>query len=152
MLSCEPHAIELDDGTILCHIRVQTKKWSDRYFTTFQSLSHDGGRTWTEPVRLLDDCGGAPAHILRHSSGTLISVYGYRQFPYGIKAMFSHDGGRTWDTGHEIYTNEISGDLGYPATVELADGSLLTVFYAIPEQGGPAVIMQQKWRMENDEI
>jgi hypothetical protein len=32
--------------------------------------------------------------------------------------------------------------------VELSDGSLLTVFYAIEEEGGPCVIMQTRWTFE----
>lgn len=147
MLSCEPHAIELPDGTILCHIRVQEYK-REKVFTIYQSKSTDGGKTWTAPVPLLDRCGGAPPHILQHSSGTLISVYGRREMPYGIRAMFSRDGGETWDTENILYENTVSDDLGYPATVELSDHSLLTVFYAHPEEGTPAVIMQQKWAFE----
>ena len=45
-----------------------------------------------------------------------------------------------WDKG-------FSADLGYPATVELTDGSLLTVFYAEEEAGGPCVIRQIRWRL-----
>lgn len=44
----------------------------------------------------------------------------------------------------------ISNDIGYPSTIELDDGSLLTVFYAIPVEGETPVIMQQKWRFENE--
>jgi hypothetical protein len=150
MLSCEPHAIELEDGSILCHIRVQSAVSSKLHFTIYQSISQDGGRSWSEPKPLLPKLGGSPAHIIRHSSGALISVYGYREFPYGIKVMFSLDNGKTWDTNHDLYVNGVSSDLGYPSTAELSDGSLLTVFYAHPEQGAPAVIMQQKWRMENE--
>ena len=147
-LSCEPHVIELDTGVLLCHIRVQTPRGTRRTFTVYQSESHDGGATWSDPRKLLPDMGGAPAHIIRHSSGALISVYGYRSYPFGIKAMFSYDGGKSWDTDHDIYTNEASWDLGYPSTVELNDGSLLTVFYAKASEDAPAVIMQQKWRFE----
>lgn len=146
MLSCEPHTLQLPDGKLLCHIRVQEGK--EPTFTTYQSESTDGGCTWSQPHALLSRTGGAPAHLLRHSSGVLISVYGHRSEPLGIRVMFSRDDGGTWDTAHQLYTNPYSGDLGYPATVELNDGSLLTVFYAIPEKGGNAVIMQQKWRME----
>ena len=83
----------------------------------------------------------------------LICTYGFRgtphgTAPFGIRAMFSTDNGKTWDVDHEIYKTEVSADLGYPSTVELKDGSLLTVFYACPEQNGPAVIMQQKWTFE----
>lgn len=144
MLSCEPYAFQLKDGTLICHIRVEPS------FTTYQSISRDNGRTWSAPEALLGYKGGAPSHIIRHSSGVLIAVYGYREVPFGIKAMISYDNGATWETEHRIYTNEVSGDLGYPSTVELSDGSLITVFYARPDKNNrrTAVIMQQKWRLE----
>ena len=148
MQSCEPCAVLLNDGKILVHIRVEDN--NDDVFTVYQSESCDSGKTWTPPVRLLPIKGGAPPHILKHSSGALICTYGYREFPYGIKAMFSFDEGRTWDCGYDIYTNKISDDIGYPSSVELADGSILTVFYAQESENSPAVIMQQKWRFEND--
>lgn len=143
-LSCEPHAVLLDDGTLLAHIRVEQGR--PRIFTIWQSESRDGGKTWSKPVSLLPLNGGSPPHILKHSSGVLICTYGYRQPPYGIKAMFSRDNGRTWDHGYDVYVNNVSSDLGYPSSVELDDGSILTVFYAHPGENEPAVIMQQKWQ------
>ena len=143
-VSCEPHSILLKDGSILTHIRVQLAG----YFTVFQSKSTDGGRTWTKPRQLLDDFGGAPPHLFRHSSGLLMCTYCLREAPFVVKVMFSKDEGETWDTGHDIYVNGVSADMGYPSTVELKDKSLLTVFYATPEKGAKAVIMQQKWRFE----
>lgn len=145
-LSCEPHAIQLKNGDIICHIRVQ----ENGFFTIFQSESKDGGRSWSIPHQILDDNGGAPAHLLLHSSGMLISTYGYREEPYGIKAMFSKDNGETWHTGYDIYINGICWDLGYPCSTELADGSILTVFYAHEKEDEPAVIMQQKWSFEDE--
>ena len=78
----------------------------------------------------------------------LISAYSYRQKPTGIHVMFSKDEGESWDIANELYVNDVNWDLGYPATVELSDGSLLTVFYAHPAEGEPAVIMQQRWKFE----
>lgn len=148
---CEPHAIALEDGRILAHIRVQNYKES--IFTIFQAESRDQGKTWTKPVQLLSDCGGAPAHLLQLSDGTLVSTYSFRGEPYGtspfaIKAMFSRDGGKSWDRDHVLFKGEGSWDMGYPSTVELADGWLITVFYARPGKEEPAVIWQQKWRIE----
>lgn len=140
LFACEPHVYETQSGTLLCHIR------DNDYFTTYQTESQDGGRTWTQPHQLLPDRGGAPAHIMCHSSGVLISAYGYREQPYGIRLMFSTDQGESWETGHVLYENTVSGDLGYPSTVELADGSLLTVFYAKQDQSSPAEIWQQRWK------
>lgn len=144
LLSCEPHAIVLADGTILVHIRVQ----NNGIFTIYQSESYDGGHTFTKPHQILSDKGGAPAHLMQTRDGVLVSVYGYREAPYGIKAMFSKDGGQTWDTGHDIYVNGVSSDLGYPASVELKNGDILTVFYAKQAISEPAVIMQTVWNFE----
>ena len=63
--------------------------------------------------------------------------------------MISTDGGESWDTSdYRIYTNTFSTDLGYPSTVELDDGTCLTVFYAKETASSPCVIMQQKWVLE----
>lgn len=150
LLSCEPYAIELEDGTLLCHIRAQrpASEGKGQVFTIYQSVSSDGGRSWSAPKRILSECGGAPSHIMRHSSGALISTYGYRYEPYGIKAMISFDNGKSWQTDIELYTNGVNGDLGYPSCVELSDGSIITVFYCHESPESPAVIMQQRWRLE----
>ena len=147
-LCCEPHAIQIPDGTVICHIRVEGGMNGKKVFSVYQSESADGGRSWTVPHPILPDKGGAPAHLTVHSSGMLISTYGYREAPYGIRAMFSEDGGKTWDTGHDVYVNNVSGDIGYPATVELTDGSLLTVFYAHKDADSPAEIFKVRWRLE----
>ena len=149
LLFCEPHTFALKDGTLLTHIRVQRTKGA-HMFTIYQSKSTDNGQTWSVPSPLLDPLGGSPPHIFQHSSGMLICTYGYRQTPFGVKAMFSKDNGETWDAGYDIYVNGVSSDLGYPSTVELSDGSMLTVFYAHPAEGAPAVIMQQRWTFEEN--
>lgn len=146
-LMCEPHAIQLVDGRILCHIRVEDIV-NRSFDTIYQSISEDGGKSWSEPISVLPAKGGAPAHLMRHSSGMLISAHSFRQKPAGIHVMFSRDEGVSWETGHALYVNDVSWDLGYPSTVELSDGSLLTVFYAHPSEQEPAVIMQQRWRLE----
>ena len=146
LLSCEPDTVELDDGTLICHIRAQGGQ--RRFFTIYQSESYDGGKTWTKPHQLLERRGGAPSHILKLADGTLVATYGYREEPAGIKAMISTDGAKTWETGLDVYVNGVSFDIGYPSTVELKDGSFITVFYAHTEDGGPARIMQQHWAIE----
>jgi len=140
-LSCEPDTIELPSGRLITHIRM------DKIFTTYQSESDDGGKTWTTPHPLLPKMGGAPAHLFMTEDGILFSVYGFRTEPFGLKVMFSTNGGESWETDHRLYTNPWSADLGYPATVKVPDG-FLTVFYAHPEKDGPAVILAQRWTYE----
>jgi len=146
LLSCEPHAIQLPNGNIVVHIRVQSKN----VFTTYQSVSTDMGYTFSDPVPLLDVKGGAPAHLMNHSSGTLISVYGYREAPFGIKAMFSTDCGSTWDIDNVIKDNEISSDLGYPCSVELENSDILTVFYTHEGTNKHTVIRSIVWNFEKE--
>lgn len=144
LLSCEPHAIVLPDGKIIVHIRVQ----QGGLFTTFQCESYDDGHSFTRPRQILSDKGGAPAHLLRLENGVLISVYGYREVPYGIRMMYSLDNGETWNTDYVVCEIGNTNDIGYPASVQLKDGSILTVFYAHPTEKDPAVIMQTKWTLE----
>lgn len=139
---CEPYTFEAADGRLICHLRVEPG------LATYQSESVDGGKTWSKPEMFLPAYGGAPSHIFRHSSGVLVAVTGYRKGPYGIDAHFSRDEGKTWEKNYRIYENDVSWDLGYPSSVELSDGSILTVFYATPEKDGATVIMQQRWSFE----
>jgi hypothetical protein len=78
----------------------------------------------------------------------LVSVYGHRKPPFGIKAMFSKDNGETWDIDNIILDDGVSPDLGYPASVELENGDILTVLYARESLGGAAVIRQVIWNFE----
>ena len=147
MLTDEPHCVQMPDGRLVVHIRVQNRRGGEepRVFTVFQSVSTDRGRTFSRPVQLLGDLGGSPAHLLLHSSGTLISAYGYREAPYGIRVMFSRDAGETWDADYVLDDEGQSGDLGYPSTVGLRDGSLLTVFYE--NRDGQSRIQRRVWRL-----
>lgn len=142
LVSCEPHTIVLSDGTVLVHIRVQGRE--NTILTIYQSESYDGGRTFTEPHQILANKGGAPAHIIQDGD-TLISTYSYREAPYGIRAMFSQDNGKTWETDVVLVDDGISWDIGYPASVVLKDGNILTVYYGKTEKDAPGVIMQVIW-------
>lgn len=144
LMSCEPHAVELPDGRIVVHIRVQ-REGAEREFTLYQSESVDGGLTFSTPRPVLGHLGGSPAHLLLHGGGVLLSAYGHREPPFGIRLMFSLDGGASWDTDWALDEGGANGDLGYPATVELADGRLLTVYYE--NMNGRAVIVQKIWRL-----
>ena len=133
----EPHARALRSGRILVHIRAENRQ--KHIFTLFQSISDDGGHTFSRPRRLLGDEGGAPAYILELSDGTVLSVCSHRAPPYGIRAMLSRDGGESWETDLPLVEDEPTPDLGYPSSVELEDGSILTVYYSKLDDGGSAL-------------
>ncbi len=157
LYSCEPHSIVLPDGKIIVHIRaerfVEGKSpaglgWEA--FTLYQSVSTDGGKTFSAPTPLFDDIlGGAPSHLYRHSSGALIASYAWRDYvndvPSAVCVFISRDDGESWEP-HFLCHGEHPWDMGYPATVERADGTLLTVFYD-HKGDGPAVIKQITWSL-----
>ena len=95
--------------------------------------SNDGGRTWTAPRRI-QGLGSAqiPGYPLALPDGRLLIIYGNRQFPFGVQAIASRDNGRTWDTDHPILLAWFSWDhhCGYPRSVLLPDGNIVTSYYA----------------------
>ncbi len=122
----EPYVCELPDGTLFGMIRAE-RHGDYKSFTMFSSTSKDSGRTWSpwQPTGV----SGSPPHLLRHSSGALICTFGRRETPYGERAVVSYDGGKTWEDEYVLDGSAQDGDLGYPSSVELPDGSIMTVYY-----------------------
>ena len=136
----EAHPVELADGTLLCSLRVHEKDT----IATWMSRSNDGGTTWSDPVRL--PCDGAPAHLLLHSSGVIVCVCGYRHEPFGQRALLSRDGVH-WSDELILRDDGPDGDLGYPASVELPDGELLTVYYQRLPGDEKTSLLYTRWHL-----
>ena len=138
----ELFALETDDGRIVTQIRNHNKPDAG---TTLQCESADGGKTWTVPKSI--DVWGQPSQLLKLKDGRLVMTYGYRRKPFGNQARISADQGRTWSEPLTISADGEGYDLGYPSTVELADGTLLTVWYEFQKAAGKAVLRQAKWKV-----
>ncbi len=126
-ISFEEPAITLTpDGDLIAILRAGEP---GKYQYLHQAFSSDGGQTWGDLAKT--PMWGHPGHVLLLSDGRLLCTYGYRREPYGIRGCFSRDGGKTWDIENEIVLRDdgSSRDLGYPCSVELGDGSILTVYY-----------------------
>ncbi|MBT3380543.1 MAG: exo-alpha-sialidase [Lentisphaerae bacterium] len=149
----EPHVVEAADGALIAQFRYhwsdpKTRKRDGRKDYLRQAISTDGGKTWTPAVAtpLL----GYPPHLIRLKNDAIVTVYGRRLAPYGEYACVSWDNGRTWDVDNEIkLAGAMSGDLGYPASTQLADGSILTVYYQIHESGEKTCLMGTRWRLKD---
>lgn len=125
----EPNLILLPDGRAICSLRVEYGGW------VWQAASTDGGRTWGWPRRT--PVWGFPQQLCRLADGRLVMSYGYRRQPFGVRACLSKDEGRTWDLAHEIVFRHGAGhaDLGYPYSIQLADGRVFTAYYYNDEAG-----------------
>jgi hypothetical protein len=138
----EAHAVEAGDGTLIAQIRNHNVNNKGE---TLQTESRDGGRTWSVPHSI--GVWGLPSHLLRLSDGRLLMSYGHRRKPYGNQARLSADNGQTWSVPMTISGDGSWGDLGYPSTVEMSDGSLLTVWFEALKKGQNAVLRQARWRI-----
>ena len=135
----EIHGIEAPDGTLIVQFRNHNRPGIGE---TWQSESKDGGRSWSEPHYV---CQGFPTHLQKFGKDRLIMVYSWRQKPYGIRARISDDSGKNW--GDELILSDDGKrwDLGYPSTVEMADGSLFTLWYE--NRGGKAKLRYMRWTL-----
>lgn len=137
----ELHVVEAANGTLLAHIRNhndENKGW------TLQCESVDGGAHWNEPHPV---CYGFPSHLLCLRDGCLLMSYGYRRAPYGNRARVSADNGKSWGEEIVLSADAVDGDLGYTSTVELSDGTLLSVWYESQGENHLGVLRQARWRL-----
>ncbi len=142
----ELHAVETADGRIVVQLRNHNKTNARE---TLQCESADGGQTWSTPHAI--GVWGLPSHLLRLADDRLLMTYGYRRPPYGNQARISEDHGRTWSEPITISDDGVGGDLGYPSTVQLTDGGLLTVWYERMAGSDKAVLRQARWSMESND-
>ncbi len=141
----EPHVVELPDGRLLGAIRAEGDNIPNKQ-TTYTTFSDDGGLTWATPECI--GVYGMPPHLLLHSSGAIICAFGRRVAPIGERAVVSYDFGKTWEDEYILDERSRDYDLGYPATVELDDGSLLTVYYQKYENDSNTSILSTRWRLK----
>lgn len=122
----EPGLAIAPNGDIIAMIRSGEPR---KYQYLYQARSIDQGKTWTDLHET--PMWGHPASILQLQDGGMLCTYGHRREPFGIRACLSKDGGQTWDIKNEYILRDdgVSGDLGYPCTTQLEDGSFLSVYY-----------------------
>ena len=144
----EPHVVEMPDGRLVCLCRYERYDRPHDDYYLHQSESMDGGRTWTmtQPTPIW----GYPPYLVRLHNGDVLVSYGHRRPAYGQRACLSHDEGRTWDIESEIILRDDAPntDLGYPATIELEPGELLTVYYQTDKEGEKTSLMATRWSLE----
>ncbi len=122
--SWEPACIELKDGRVLMLMRTGLGG-------QYQSLSQDGGETWSTPAPTPLVGTAAPVSISRiPATGHLLAVWNHnpgatRRSP--LTAALSKDEGATWEHFRNI--EDASGDAwAYPAVTWIDGRALLTYF------------------------
>lgn len=138
----ELHAVQAADGRLIIQIRNHNTANKSE---TLQTHSTDGGKTWAKPYAI--GVWGLPSHLLRLADDRLLMTYGHRRAPLGNQARISEDNGMTWSAPIMIYGDADSGDLGYPSTVEVSPGHLITVWYEKLKDSPFAQLRMAAWRL-----
>lgn len=93
-------------------------------------ISEDDGASW-QYLRQLTEESQHPGHITALSNGDLLLTYGNRiPGEYGVAVKLSKDQGKTWSDEYLVVDDLKSRDCGYPSSVELPDGSIMTAYYS----------------------
>jgi sialidase-1 len=123
----EPGIVRTKSGRIVAALRNHGP--DNAIWTTF---SDDDGKTWAPVEKTL--MIGHPVDLLQLPDGRVMATYGIRNqhaLPGGIRACFSEDDGKTWNVGSEVQIRNdfFNWDVGYPESINLPDGQVLTVYY-----------------------
>ncbi len=141
----EAHIIQLMDGSFIVGVRCETQGMS------IQVARSENGVDWT-PFTAIRGLVGGPPHFLQLKDGTLVLTYSYRfnNRNSGVRARISYDGGKTWDKTEfilEISDTPNNSDLGYPSSVQLADGSILTAYYQRSGKDSYCSVLYTTWKL-----
>ena len=96
--------------------------------------SSDGGNTWSTP-KAVTRSNEHPGDLIRLSNGDILLTSGERNAPRGAIALLSHDHGDTWGAQTRMVLADDAPlfDCGYPSSVELPDGRIITVYYKVDD-------------------
>jgi len=100
--------------------------------------SRDEGKTWSEP-KLISPQGQENAHLLELADGRLLCSLTSR-IPglFGVVLRLSENGGDTWSLPVTLLSCPARDwrktDVGYPSSVQLDEGPIVTAYYFGPKQ------------------
>ena len=138
--SNETALLRCRNGRWLAAVRLQATIHSTEdmlYLHTDQPVhlltSGDEGRTWSTG-RQVSFPSQHPGHLLELDNGYLILSCGTR-IPglFGVVLRYSTDGGESWSEQVPLISISEPSDCGYPSSVQLQDGTIVTAFYYGPK-------------------
>lgn len=145
-----PSSVRVDAQTILTALRCSIREGEFEEVATWIDLyqSTDNGASFHYLTRPVPDAGsgGNPPALLKLHDGRLCITYGYRAAPFGIRARLSADGGKTWGEVIHLRDDGACSDLGYPRSIQRADGTIVTTYYFNEHVDTERYIAATLWR------
>lgn len=116
--------LSLTGGRLL----IAARTYGDQHLVLF--ASDDRGETWQNrgPLTM---AGQIPGNLQQLPDGKILLTFGIRNLGLrGLGYRLSEDNGDTWSRPGLLLNFEMITDGGYPSSVVLADGTIVTVYYA----------------------
>ena len=162
----EVHTVQNAKGLVITQFRNHADPLGE--VTTWQVESADDGRTWGSYHRV---ARGYPSHLVRLADGRVVMTYGWRHTPCGVRFRVGSEYPENyWGPGRPLIDKLMTGwrelpgdywseeevlcddgetyDLGYPSTVQLADETLVTLWYQYRKSAGLASLRWLKWKLD----
>jgi hypothetical protein len=95
--------------------------------------SADGGKTWGEAMKVTPPMAH-PADLAELPDGRVLLVTGDRRGPFGVRGLVGTAAKLDWRDSFPIADTATNTDCGYPSSVVLDDGRILTVYYAVGDK------------------
>ena len=129
-----PSTVRISDTELLTTLRRRegTLRWISAW------RSQDNAKTWYQenhPVEYLGE--GNPPMLNKLQDGRLCLTYGFRAYPYSIRARLSTDNGKTWGPQIVLRQDGVDRDIGYVRSVQRPDGKMVTTYYISDRETGP---------------
>ena len=124
----EPSVVVIPNGELLAALRAGRNCPEG----TVSFISRYTDNKWTPPVCVTEPMQH-PACLTTLSNGQILLTYSDRNpAQQRILVKLSSDNGQTWSQPVQISQTFQNCDFGYPSTIELEEGVILTVFYKNP--------------------
>ncbi len=128
--SIMPSTVRLSPTDLIMTTRRREGEGEKRHRYIDAWKSNDNGKSWKGLGKAVEDVGeGNPPSMLQLQDGRLCLTYGDRKAPYQMCAKFSSDGGETWSKPFVLDPKGGGRDMGYPRTLQRADGKMVTAYY-----------------------
>lgn len=136
----QPTVVELSDGTLLAYLR---RGQRDPERRLWQSVSEDGGFTWTPAERTALPNPNSAADMVRLANGHLVLAFNNSPTDRTpLSLALSLDEGRSWRYVRNL--EEGRGEYSYPAVIQTADGRI-HVTYTFERRKIKHVALEEEW-------
>lgn len=129
-----PSTVRISENELYTTLR--RREGTFRWISAWRSL--DNGETWTQEANPVEYLGeGNPPMLNKLADGRLCLTYGFRAYPYSIRARLSSDNGKSWGPQIMLREDGTDRDIGYVRSIVRPDGKVVTTYYISDEKTGP---------------